>query len=39
MEERLVTIATFAHPFQADFCKMILDLEGIDSCVIDANIG
>ena len=39
MEERLVTIAAFAHPFQADFCKTILDLEGIDSCVIDANIG
>jgi len=36
--EELVTIATFGQPFEAEFARMRLDMEGIRCFVQDANI-
>jgi hypothetical protein len=38
MAEEFVTIAAYSSLFEAEFFKTILDLEGIESFVIDTNV-
>lgn len=37
-DTRLVTVAAFDHPYRAQFARMRLDAEGIESFLLDENI-